>query len=201
MRTLETERLVLRPLAQHDLEFLTELHADPEVARYLSTGRPRTPEESALWLALMLAQERTTGFSHLCIVRREDERRLGRCGLSPFELAPPAEPGGAARGFFGRGGAADGGVAGPVEVVAELGYSLERSAWGKGYASEAARAVRDHALGELGMPRLMSIIHPDNARSARVARGLGLAREGDVDVFGGVYERWGLERGQWLAER
>jgi RimJ/RimL family protein N-acetyltransferase len=66
----------------------------------------------------------------------------------------------------------------------ELGYSIKRSHWGRGYATEAAFAVRDHAIGVLGFRRLISIIHPDNARSQGVARKVGMRHEKDARVFG-----------------
>ena len=56
----------------------------------------------------------------------------------------------------------------------ELGWRLARESWGRGYATEAALAARDDALGRLGATDLMSIIHPDNERSQSVARKLGM---------------------------
>ena len=75
----------------------------------------------------------------------------------------------------------------------ELGWRLARSAWGRGLATEAAAAARDDAFERLGLPELISIIHPENERSKRVAVKLGMRMRGEITnpVFGidvGVWE-------------
>ena len=76
----------------------------------------------------------------------------------------------------------------------ELGWRLSRSAWGQGYASEAARAARDDAFGRLGLARIISIIHPDNVRSERVAFKLGFHRDGSIHnpVLGRSVNLWSI---------
>ena len=75
----------------------------------------------------------------------------------------------------------------------ELGWRLARSAWGRGLATEAASAARDDAFKRLALPELISIIHPENERSKRVAVKLGMRMRGEITnpVFGidvGVWE-------------
>ncbi len=62
----------------------------------------------------------------------------------------------------------------------ELGWRLARAAWGRGVATEAAAAARDDALDRLALSSLISIIHPENVRSQRVARKLGMSIESQV---------------------
>jgi RimJ/RimL family protein N-acetyltransferase len=76
----------------------------------------------------------------------------------------------------------------------EIGYLLGRPHWGRGYATEAALASRDHALDTLGWRRLISLIDHDNERSARVATRLGMTHEDDVELFGRMVRRFSLER-------
>jgi ribosomal-protein-alanine N-acetyltransferase len=84
-------------------------------------------------------------------------------------------------------------VEGRAEV--ELVYLIAYDAWGRGYATEAAAAVRDHALGVLGLSRLIALIKPENAASERVAEKLGMQLERDVERRGGVTMRlYVLER-------
>jgi RimJ/RimL family protein N-acetyltransferase len=76
---------------------------------------------------------------------------------------------------------------------------LAREVWGKGYATEAARAALEWAFGELGRASVMSMIHPDNTASIRVAERLGQRsegriREGESDVL--VYR---IDRASWRA--
>ena len=73
----------------------------------------------------------------------------------------------------------------------ELGWALARGAWGRGYATEAARAAMAWAWAALRPPALISLIHPENERSARVAERLGMAPAGEHEVNGAralVYE-------------
>jgi RimJ/RimL family protein N-acetyltransferase len=72
----------------------------------------------------------------------------------------------------------------------ELDYSLDQPFWGRGLATEAARAARDWAFATLDFDRLASFIRPDNARSIRVAEKLGASREGMVDLRGSQAEWW-----------
>lgn len=73
-------------------------------------------------------------------------------------------------------------VAGQPEV--EIGYRLARPFWGKGYATEAAMAVRDYGFDSLGFDRLISLIDPDNTASVRVAEKTGLQYEKDAVLPG-----------------
>jgi RimJ/RimL family protein N-acetyltransferase len=66
----------------------------------------------------------------------------------------------------------------------EIGYRLARSAWGKGFATEAARAVRDVAVHTLGIKRLIAIIDPANTASIRVAQKIGMHHESEVRLEG-----------------
>ncbi|TAG18948.1 MAG: N-acetyltransferase [Rhodobacterales bacterium] len=69
----------------------------------------------------------------------------------------------------------------PGDQEPELGYLFRPSAEGQGYATEAARALRDHAFTAMGMDRLVSYIDPENPRSSRVADRLGATRIADFD--------------------
>jgi RimJ/RimL family protein N-acetyltransferase len=62
----------------------------------------------------------------------------------------------------------------------EIGYRLERAAWGNGYATEAACAVRDYAFAILQIPRLIALIDPANVASIRVAEKIGMRYEQEV---------------------
>jgi RimJ/RimL family protein N-acetyltransferase len=71
----------------------------------------------------------------------------------------------------------------------EIGWRLVRAAWGHGYATEAARPVLDHALGALGLSRVVADIDPDNAASIGVARKLGFSPDGTVHYAGRTVTR------------
>jgi RimJ/RimL family protein N-acetyltransferase len=82
-----------------------------------------------------------------------------------------------------------------LAVRPELGWRLARSAWGRGLATEAALAARADAFDRLRLPEVISIIHPENARSRRLAQKLGMAIEGQVHnpVLDRAVDVWRLD--------
>ena len=115
-----------------------------------------------------------------------------RHGFGPFALeSREADDAGRFLGFAG--------VAYPAYLPAlaerpEIGWRLARGAWGRGLATEAALAARDHAFETLGLPELIAIVHPENERSQAVARKLGMEVERQVEnpVLRRPVEVWAL---------
>ena len=192
---LDSARLVLRRVAPDDLPFFTRLHALPEVAQHLyPEGRPRSPEETAAWLRYTLASYEQLALGYLAVVRKADGALIGRCGLMDLVVEPTTPERGIRRGWFGR-EEAPAGVALTFEV--ELGYTLDPAVWGQGFATEAARCVRDYARDVLRLPYAISAILPLNARSRRVAQRSGARATGQMDVVGLTWDRyeWPLATG------
>jgi RimJ/RimL family protein N-acetyltransferase len=160
---IETDRLLLRQLRRSDLDWYARLLGDPLVTRYL--GPPRSgPAQS---LERMIRTYEADGFGHLAVVRKDDGAALGRCGLLVWEV-DPWRPSSLAE------------ATGETEV--EIGWVLGHEHWGHGYATEAALAVQGDAFERLGLPRLVSIIHPDNRASIRVAEKLGMGCERTIET-------------------
>jgi RimJ/RimL family protein N-acetyltransferase len=191
IRQLESVRLLLRRIEPGDVGFFTRLHADPEVVRYLGHGNPRTPQESLEFVQATLRSYEQLQLGQLAIVRKTDGELLGRCGLSDLSIeraAPRAlVPSQRRRAWFWRNEIPEGT---PVDHERELGYTLERSAWGNGYATEAASCVFDYVRASSKLPRIVSLIQEQNARSLRVARRLGLRQEDSLEVRGRVFARY-----------
>jgi RimJ/RimL family protein N-acetyltransferase len=114
------------------------------------------------WLRSCIESYRTRGFGPYAVVEEHSGNLIGYCGLFHFPD-----------------------VNGQPEI--EIGYRLARSAWGKGYAIEATRAVRDHAFRSLNIRRLIAIIDPSNVASIRVAEKIGMHYEADVMFEGYDY--------------
>ncbi len=190
---LESARLVLRRVAPDDLPFFTRIHALPEVARYLWV-RPRSPEETAAWLHGTLASYEQRALGHLAVVRKQGGALIGRCGLTDLIVETAAPERGMRRGWFGREGA-PAGIA--LTFECELGYTFEPAVWGQGFASEAARCVRDYARDVLRLSYAISVIHPENVRSRRVAERSGARCAGQMEVIGLTWDRylWPLAAG------
>ena len=184
---IDSERLVLRRITQEDLGFLIRIHADPDVSRYLGHGQRRSPQESFAWLQSTLETYENFELGQLAVERKSDGVLIGRCGLSDLAVEARASTAARPRGWYQRAQ-----VPGDTELLfeRELGYTFERSSWGNGYASEAARCVFDYACDALKLRRVVSIIHPENLRSLRVAQKLGLRREDTIEVMGHARDRY-----------
>ncbi|MEN9221740.1 MAG: GNAT family N-acetyltransferase [Thermostichus sp. BF3_bins_97] len=176
MVLLETERLLLRPLNWEDLEDLACIYADPRVTRYISTtGLPRSREETISFLQRITTAEKERGLSLWAFVLKATGHLIGRGGPSFQE------------------------VEGQEEL--EIGWALAYNYWGKGLASEAARAARDYLLWDLGWERLISIIDPPNIASQRVAERLGSVYERDAVAFGKTCRIYALHKQGRIPER
>jgi RimJ/RimL family protein N-acetyltransferase len=172
---LRTERLLLRRWRAGDEAPMAAINADPEVARHLN--RPITDVALAAFHPSMREHWERHGFGPWAVEARE------RCtGVEP----------GAFLGFAG--------VAFPAYLPAlaerpEIGWRLARGAWGRGLATEAALAAREHAFATLALPELIAIVHPGNARSQAVARKLGMEVRSHVrnPLLDRFVELWALD--------
>lgn len=153
---LETERLDLREWREEDLPAHAAMGADPEVMRYIGDGR--VVDEGGAWreIAIHIGHWALRGFGQWVLERRADGETIGRAGL----WEPAGWPG------------------------VEVGWKLARDAWGHGYATEAGRAAIEWAWANLGTAELISVIHPENAASIRVAERLGMRRQRETVLMG-----------------
>jgi len=192
---LESTRLVLRRMVLDDLPFFTRIHALPEVARYLYPGgRPRAPEETAAFLRYTLASYERLALGYLAVLRKEDGALIGRCGIMDLVVEAVTPEQGIRRGWFGREEAPAGAA---LTYECELGYTFDPAVWGQGFATEAARCVRDYARDVLRWPYAISAILPQNARSRRVAERSGARPDDQMHVVGAMWDRyiWPLASG------
>ena len=162
--TLETERLLLRPFRDEDLDAYAEFSADPEVMRYM--GPPLSREDAWRQIAMLLGHWRLRGFGSWAAEERETGELVGRLGPHRPEGWP---------GF-------------------EIGWVLGRRYWGRGFATEGARAALEYAFTELDQPHVISLIHPDNQASIRVAERLGERLEGETRIRGIAVLVYGIQR-------
>ncbi|HET6763489.1 MAG TPA: GNAT family N-acetyltransferase [Longimicrobiaceae bacterium] len=153
---IATERLLLRRFRDRDLDAYAAMMADPEVTRFLGDGNPLSRSDAWRQMALITGHWALRGFGLWAVEERATGALLGRIGC--FE--PEGWPG------------------------FEIGYTLARPYWGRGYAREGARAALHHAQQVLGKTGIISLIRPANAGSIRVAQSLGATHTGEVDFFG-----------------
>jgi [ribosomal protein S5]-alanine N-acetyltransferase len=157
------------------------------VVRHLYAGRQRSPEESAAWLQGTLKSYEQFALGHLAVLRKEDEALIGRCGLTDLVVETATGENGIRKGWFGRAQA-------PADVALtfeyELGYTFDPAAWGQGFATEAARCVRDYARDVLGLSYAISAILPQNISSRRVVERCGVSAVGQMDIDGRTFDRY-----------
>jgi len=157
MPSIETDRLLLRPICADDLDNLAALFRDPDVVKYVGDGKPADRAEAQRALESIIRHWQTHGFGRWAIVDKHTGEFLGFGGL---------------RSLFG---------------TPELVYHLAKAHWGKGYATEVGRAALRFGFEERGYVRIVAITKPPNTASIHVMNKLGMrfeknARYYDLDV-------------------
>ena len=163
---LETERLSLREITTDDFDDLLEIWSDPEAMRLF----PRTLDDQAMreWIERNQKRYEQHGHGLWAVIMRSEQKFVGDCGLTIQEV--------------------DG-----IEEL-EVGYHFNRKYWGRGFATEAARACMDYAFERLGRRRIISMIRPENTPSRRVAERNGLRIEKEIFWRGYQHFVYAIER-------
>ncbi len=162
MHRIETPRLILREWRAGDRAPFAALNRDPEVRRYL--GPPLTREQSDDLLDRMTRDLEARGWGLWCVEVRDAD-------------APSRQDSGGASPGIGFVGLNVPGFNAPFTPCVEIGWRLARSAWGQGFATEGARAVRDLAFDTLGLHEIVSFTAVSNLRSQRVMQKIGMHRD------------------------
>ena len=151
---LRTPRLFLREFRPEDFDAVHGYGSDPEVVEFMPWG-PNTEQDTRDFLNRTIESAATEPREEyvLGVVRRSDERLMGAVGLH---------------------------LADADDHMAMLGYVYHREAWGRGYATEAARSVMAFGFEVLRLDRVWAGCDPDNHASARVLEKLGMSLEGHL---------------------
>jgi len=174
MDPLQTPKLLLEPLTTADYPWVIGLYADPEVMRYIGDGKPRGEQQSRERLDWFLDQAARLGFGYWMVLDRATREPVG--GAMLMVRKPGAN--------------------------VEIGFALAKPAWGRGIATEAARALIDHAFQTLGVRDLEAFTHPDNTASGAVLRKAGMIDKGlSTGPYGDVDRRYAVTREEWQAAR
>lgn len=146
---IRTERLTLRQWREEDREPFAQLNADPAVMEHFPSTLDRAQSDALV--------DRISG-------------QLDDQGWGLWAVEGP-------EGFIGFTGLAVPRFVAPFTPCVEMGWRLARSAWGHGYATEAARAAAGHGFDELGLDEIVSFTTVANVRSRAVMERLGMTRQ------------------------
>ena len=168
--TLQTPRLILRPFRAEDLDLFADFFQNEGFIRFSTGNFPR--ERVAELIDKIIGWDRDNLPSQFVVIVRETNTPIGYCGF--FHQLVDNAP----------------------EI--EIGYRLHPDSWNHGFASEAARAVRDHGFSNWKLDRLISLIHPENAASRRVAEKNGMTLERETTFKGFPAQVFAISRQHWL---
>jgi len=156
---------VLRPFTDADAEPMHRIFGAPDMLRYFPSSDPPPLERVRAAIPKLLAHWDQHGFGLWAVTLGVTGDLLGRCGLQVI----------------------------PETDETEVDFLLARDAWGRGFATEAAREAIRFGF-DRGIERIVGIVHPDNVASRRVLEKIGLASAGPARYFGMDCIRYAIER-------
>lgn len=150
MKSLETERLRLRPLTEEDAQFMFELLNDPSFIRNIGDRKVRTLEGAKTYISDgPVASYARNGFGLYLVELKESHEPMGICGLIRRNTLNDVD----------------------------IGYAFLPKFWSKGYAFEAALAIKEYARDTIGLKRMVAVVDPENQSSIRLLEKLGMRFE------------------------
>lgn len=172
--TLQTRRLILRSFLEEDVDVMAQLFANPDFMRF-SLGVFTERKQTIAFIEKVMGWDRAGIPSQFAVVPRGQDAIIGYCG------------------FFHH-------LEHGIEDV-EIGYRLNPDYWNRGLITEAARAVRDHGFRDRRLSRVISLVHPENVPSRRVAEKNGMKLEKEIMFRGFPTLVYAMTRDEWLANR
>jgi RimJ/RimL family protein N-acetyltransferase len=163
---LETNRLILRNYRLSDFEDHFRLCADPNVMRYMLGGKPMSRFEAWRHMAFIVGHWELLGYGYFAAEEKATGRFVGRIGYTNPEGWP---------GF-------------------EVGWTIAPEYQGQGLATEGGKFLLDYAFNEMDMQHVISVIHPENKASIKVAEKLGEKLEGEAEIVGTRMLIYGIDR-------
>lgn len=155
---IETERLRLRAYRSEDLETVYRLCSDPDITRFFHAEHSVNRADVLASLPRRLMRWKTRGFGQFGAFDKTDDSLIGFCGLQHLDKTPDVE----------------------------IYYGFFKKFWGKGLATEAARAVARFGFENAKLERIVAVTHRENAASQRVLKKIGATCEGEDREFYGV---------------
>ena len=168
---IETDRLMLRIMVEDDSEPLLDIFSDPIAMKYFGVIFDRAKMNG--WVQRNLEHEKQHGFSLLTVILKENGEVIGDCGLETDEIEG--------------------------ESIVGIGFDFRRLYWGKGYATEAAKAVLSYGFAQFDFDKISGWIDPENKPSQRVAERIGMTVEKYVMRGKKKYALYSINMKNWQA--
>ena len=154
---IETEHLFIRPFEPDaDAAAMTRVYCDPEVMRFVAGGALADEQAVRTMLERYARAQEERGFSSCGVVERGREQLIGDAGFGVFQ---------------------------PTGDI-ELGYTLARDRWGRGFGTEAAGACLEAGLAHLDVSRIVAVVDAENDASLRIPERIGMRRAGTIEAYG-----------------
>lgn len=164
---LETERLILRPLAEKDVEKIYAMRSDPAIMRFIREPQNRT--ESADWIELVSSRWTNDKIGFCAMIEKETNQFVGWCGL--WKLKETGE--------------------------IEIGYATAKGFWGKDFATEAAREFLAYGFESLHFDEIVAVARPENAASRRVMEKIGMRFDYIGEFYGRDLAHYSIAKNVW----
>lgn len=166
---LETDRLILRPLEEKDVDAIFAMRSDVEVMRFIR--EPQNRNESVSWVKLVSSRWETEQIGFCAVIDKETDKFLGWCGI--WKLKETDE--------------------------LEVGYAIEKKFWKKGYATEAAAECLRYAFEKLNADVIVAVALPANAASRRVMEKLGMRYDYTGEFYGRELVHYSITKEEFLT--
>lgn len=154
-KTFETERLIIRPTSENDADFIFQLLNTPKWIEFIGNSNVKSVKDAKKYInTKMIPQLERLGYSNYTLIRKEDNKKIGTCGL------------------YDREG---------LEGI-DIGFAFLPEYEKKGYAFEAAKRIKDAAFNEFGIDSISAITTKDNISSQRLLEKLGLKLTGTTKI-------------------
>lgn len=171
---IETERLLLREVDWKDQNDFFEMDSDPEVHRFIEQSPLTSIDQELPIIEMLKKQYQENGIARWAVIDKKSEECIGWCGLKFFREV----------------------LNGHLDFY-ELGYRFKQKHWGKGYATESAKAVLDYGFSQLNLKTVFAFTHLENEASVHVLSKLGFLFEENFDYDGEVCKWFELTKNRW----
>ena len=151
MKVIETERVILRTWRDDDVDEYYRINQDPKVIEFLRG--PLTMQEAKDFVAFVNQQFDKIGYTLWAAEEKSSGKLMGFIGLDPLKWAAP------------------------LGSCVEIGWRLGSEYWGKGYATEGAKAALKYGFNKCGLKEVVSFTVPANVRSIRIMEKIGMQRD------------------------